>query len=63
MSGVAYTYTYTDLCFEGVWAVHTTVIIAADRREARSELGAALGDPESDVLFFAHLLRFPTNLL
>ena len=31
--------------------MHTTVIIAADRREARSELGAALGDPESDVLF------------
>ena len=28
--------------FEGVWAVHTTVIIAADRREARSELGTAL---------------------
>ena len=48
--------------FEGVWAVHTTVIIAADRREARSELGAALGDPQWDVLFFAHLLRFPTNL-
>ena len=49
--------------FEGVWAVHTTVIIAADRREARSELGAALGDPQSDVLLFAHLSRFPTNLL
>ena len=40
--------------------MHTTVIIAADRREARSELGAALGDPQSDVLFFVHLLRFPT---
>ena len=49
--------------FEGVWAVHTTVIIAADRCEARSELGAALGDPQWDVLFFAHLLRFPINLL
>ena len=59
---------YTVAChqsmssFEGVWAVHTTVIIAADRREARSELGAALGDPESDAVIFAHLLRFPTNL-
>ena len=53
---------FTQVLFEGVWAVHTTVIIAADRREARSELGAALGDPQWDVVMFAHLLRFPTNL-
>ena len=38
--------------------MHTTVIIAADRREARSELGAALGDPQWDVLFFCSSVTF-----
>ena len=46
--------------FEGVWAVHTTVIIAADRREARSELGTALCVTQAGAVDFAHLLRFPT---
>ena len=48
--------------FEGVWAVHSTVIIAADRREARSELRAALCVRQTGVATFVHTLCFPTVL-
>ena len=41
-------------------AVRTTVIMAADRRQARCELGTALGITQAGAVDFAHLLRFPT---
>ena len=44
-------------------AVRTTVIMAADRREARCELGTTLCVTQAGAVDFAHLLRFPTDLL
>ena len=49
--------------FEGVWAVHTTVIRAADLREDGMGVGKRTSRDGTDVPNFALVLRFPTLLL
>ena len=47
--------------FEGVWAVHTTVIRAADQREV-GNLVRNRAPKSTDVGKFAEMLRFPALL-
>ena len=49
------------LSFEGVWAVHTTVIRAADQREV-GNLVRIRAPKSTDAGNFAEMLRFPTLL-
>ena len=48
--------------FEGVWAVHTTVIRAADQREV-GNLVRNRAPKTTGGIKFAEMLCFPTNLL
>ena len=48
--------------FEGVWALHTTVIRAADQREV-GNLVRIRAPKSTDAANFAEMLRFPTFLL
>ena len=52
---------YRDDLFEGVWAVHTTVIRAADQREV-GNLVRNRAPKTTDAGKFAEMLCFPTNL-
>ena len=45
--------------FEGVWALHTAVIIAADQREV-GNLVRTRAPKSTDVINFLEMLRFPT---
>ena len=48
--------------FEGVWAVHTTVIRAANQREV-GNLVRIRAPKSTDAVNLAEMLRFPTLLL
>ena len=53
--------TFREGFFEGVWALHTTVIIAADQREV-GNLVRIRAPKSTDAANFAEMLRFLTLL-
>ena len=55
------TETDSTVLFEGIWALHTTVIRAADLREARN-LVRNRAPKSTHAANFAEMFCFPTNL-
>ena len=55
-------YVFFEILFEGVWALHTTVIRASDQREV-GKLVRNRAPKSADAGNFAEMLCFPTLLL